>query len=68
MKAKLPGHKPGLPGNEISFLLCPLTPPIPLERDGALAGQGKHAYCFSSTEANQEGSFLNSPQDWKLNL
>jgi hypothetical protein len=45
---KLPGHRPGLPGhivasrkgaNEISFLLCPLTPSIPLERDGALAGQ-----------------------------
>ena len=24
----------------MSFILCPLTPPIPLWRDGALAGQG----------------------------
>jgi len=36
---KLPGHRPGLPGKEIPFQLCPLTPPIPLWRDGALAGQ-----------------------------
>jgi hypothetical protein len=25
---KLPGHTPGLPGDEISFLLCPLTPAL----------------------------------------
>jgi len=30
----------GLPGDEISFILRPFTPPIPLGRDGALAGQG----------------------------
>jgi hypothetical protein len=26
---KLPVHRRGLPGKEISFILCPLTPPIP---------------------------------------
>ena len=36
---KLPVHRAGLPEKEISFILCPLTPPIPLWRDGALAGQ-----------------------------
>ena len=45
----LPAQRAGLPGhvvagrkraNETSFILCPLTPPIPLWRDGALAGQG----------------------------
>jgi len=25
MNVKLLGHRPGLPGNEISVLLCPLT-------------------------------------------
>jgi hypothetical protein len=29
----------GLPGKVISFILCPLTPPIPLGRDGARSGQ-----------------------------
>ena len=29
----------GLPGNVISFYILPLAPPIPLGRDGALAGQ-----------------------------
>jgi hypothetical protein len=24
---KLPAHKAGLPGKEISFILCPITPP-----------------------------------------
>ncbi|GEM_PF-6607525 len=24
---KLPAHRAGLPGKEISFILCPLTPP-----------------------------------------
>jgi hypothetical protein len=29
----------GLPGIEISFILYPLTPPIPIGRDGARYGQ-----------------------------
>jgi RNA polymerase sigma-70 factor, ECF subfamily len=33
-------HRAGLPGKEISFILCPLTPPIPLWRDGVRSGQG----------------------------
>jgi hypothetical protein len=33
-----PRASAGLPGKEISFILCPLTPPIPPKRDGALAG------------------------------
>jgi len=36
---KLPAHMAGLPGEEVSFILCPLTPPIPLWRDGARSGQ-----------------------------
>ena len=36
---KLPAHMAGLPGKEMSFILCPLTPPIPLWRDGARSGQ-----------------------------
>ncbi len=36
---KLPAHRAGLPGNVITFLLCPFTPPIPLGRDGAHSGQ-----------------------------
>jgi hypothetical protein len=36
---KLPARRAGLPGKEISFILCPLTPPIPLWRDGARSGQ-----------------------------
>jgi len=27
MKMKLSAHRAGLPGKEISFILCPLTPP-----------------------------------------
>ena len=37
-KVKLPAHSAGLPGKEISFVLCPLTPPIPPKRDGARSG------------------------------
>jgi len=29
----------GFPGRKLSFILCPLTPSIPLGRDGARAGQ-----------------------------
>jgi len=36
---KLPVHRTGLPGDEVSFILCPLTPPI-RRGQGALAGQG----------------------------
>jgi hypothetical protein len=36
-EVKLPAHSAGLPGKEISFILYPLTPPIPLGRDGPLA-------------------------------
>ena len=36
---KLPAHSAGLPGNDLLFKLCPLTPPIPLGRDGARSGQ-----------------------------
>jgi hypothetical protein len=35
---KLLAHRAGLPGNVISFILCPFTPPIPLGRDRALSG------------------------------
>ena len=44
----LPAHRAGFPGTsvassmrakEVSFILCPLTPPIPLWRDGARSGQ-----------------------------
>ena len=38
---KLPAHRVGLPGKEVSFILCSLTPPIPLWRDGARSGQIK---------------------------
>jgi len=45
---KLPAHRAELPGHavtsrmrakEVSFILCPLTPLIPLRRDGARSGQ-----------------------------
>ncbi len=43
---KLPAHGAGLPGKEVSFILCPpwsglidLIPPIPLWREGARSGQ-----------------------------
>ena len=43
---KLPAHpvktvqaRRGFPGRKFSFILCPLTPSIPPERDGARAGQ-----------------------------
>ena len=36
---KFPAHRAGLPGKEVSFILCPSTPPIPLWRDGARSGQ-----------------------------
>jgi hypothetical protein len=39
LEVKLPVHRTGLPGDEISFILRPFTPPIPPKRDGALAGQ-----------------------------
>jgi len=32
---KLPGHRPGLPGKVLSFILCPLAPSILPRRDGA---------------------------------
>jgi hypothetical protein len=35
---KLPAYRQGLPGEEVSFILCPLTPPIPLWQDGARSG------------------------------
>jgi hypothetical protein len=35
----LAAHRAGLPGEEVSFILCPLTPPIPLWRDEARSGQ-----------------------------
>jgi hypothetical protein len=41
---KLPAHRAGLPGKEVSFILCPLTPPIPLWRDGARSGQNDFQY------------------------
>jgi hypothetical protein len=31
LTVKLHAHSAGLPGDEISFILCPLTPPIPLQ-------------------------------------
>jgi hypothetical protein len=36
---KLPAEKAGLPGKEVSLILCPLTPPILLWRDGARSGR-----------------------------
>ena len=36
---KLPAHRAGLPGKAFSFILCPLTPPIPLWRNGARSDQ-----------------------------
>jgi len=48
---KLPAHRAGLPGKEVSFILCPLTPPIPLWRDGARSGQ------FSA-------KFLDKQKEW----
>jgi hypothetical protein len=38
-KVKLPARRAGLPGKEVYFILCPLTPPIRLWRDRARSGQ-----------------------------
>jgi len=39
LNVKLLAHRAGLPGKEISFILCPLTPPVPLWREGVRPGQ-----------------------------
>lgn len=44
---KLPTHRARLLGKEISYILCPLTPPIPIERDRAHAGQKNRTVPFS---------------------
>ena len=71
---KLSAHSAGLPGKEISFVLCPLTPPIPPK-----AGQGtcrpQHLYHLSKTsrtfwarEVNEKGFWskvvLGSDKPW----
>jgi len=38
-ECEAPRPQAGLPGEEVSFILCPLTRPIALWRDGARSGQ-----------------------------
>jgi hypothetical protein len=44
---KLPGHTPGLPGNAFSLHIVPLAPPVPIDRDGTLFGQGHKNIFFT---------------------
>jgi hypothetical protein len=39
LEMKLPGRRPELPGNVISLYIVPLTPRIPLGRDGPRSGR-----------------------------
>ena len=37
---KLPAHRAGLPGKEVSFILCPLTPPTRRGLRGTFRSKG----------------------------
>jgi hypothetical protein len=63
---KLPGHRPGLPGNEISFLLCPFDPAhragfaghLPVRRSNAEATEEGHLSIFSQSTLHQRKKLL----------
>ncbi len=52
---KLPAHLAGLPGNVISFILFPFTPPIPLGRDGAHSGQRRGGRMKTKEQFSRRG-------------
>gem|GEM_PF-6078265 len=43
-KVKLPAHRAGLPGKEISFILCPLTPPTRRGLRGTCRSRNKYSF------------------------
>jgi hypothetical protein len=60
---ELPAQRAGLPEKEVSFILCPLTPPIPLWRDGARLGQSSN-FKLNPKVKNKKFSIL----EFDLNL
>jgi hypothetical protein len=61
---KLPAHpvrtgqaRRSYPGKEISFILCPLTPPIPLWRDGARSGQHNYDETYGAGTRSLSGVY-----------